>query len=181
MDGVTFDQRRHEQLTDILTRSDYPKKYRALCIKFQNGGNIDGPSLDLQQTVGIFERTGTACKLNRRWRMFVYEEERIGGWDWQGSLVVKRHGMLEPMIEGVDHTAKVGVGSAFLVLASEAGKKQDRPITIMSPMTRPLFDGKMATMEHMVPDLVKLFRLMKDAIRRGWPTSQGTLQQPGPL
>ena len=102
--------------------------------------------------------------------MFSYDKEEIGGWDWQGFLVVKRQGLLEPMMEGVDRAAKINVGSTFAVLAREAGEKQAPPVVIRPPMTRPEYDGSMATIEHMVPDLIRLFRLMKDAIRRGWST-----------
>jgi hypothetical protein len=46
----------------------------------------------------------------------------------------------------------------------------DPPVSIPSPYPRPFHDGDMRTMERMVPDLVALFRSVKDTIRVQWPS-----------
>jgi hypothetical protein len=161
-----YDISRHPDLIRLLAKTDFVPSYLALCAKYSAGVGIDGPHIDMAALLAIFRNMGVEVKWYKRFRTFEYDDETIAGWEWKGSLVIKRYDMLEPMMEG--QKAKCIVGSTFLNLAVDAGMLRGPPIQITAPFPRPCFDGNMRTMERMVPDLVALFRSVKDAIRESW-------------
>jgi hypothetical protein len=162
----TYDISRHPDLIRLLAKTDFVPSYLALCAKYSAGVGIDGPHIDTAALLAIFRNTGVKATWYKRFKTFEYDDETIAGWEWKGSLVIKRYDMLEPMMEG--QKGEYGVGDTFLSLAIHAGALRDRPIQITAPFPRPCFDGDMRTMERMVPDLVALFRSVKDAIRANW-------------
>ena len=170
MDATVFSNELNEYYVSLLAQTDYAKLYRELCVRY-NAYDVCAKKLNVKETISIFQRAGVVCRFNRRFNVFFFDKESISDWEWEATLVVKLGVMLEPMAQGVNRALNKSVGSTFGHLASEAGRRQEPPVLINPPMTRPMFDGDMATMERMVPDLVRLFRLMKDAVRRDWPHS----------
>jgi hypothetical protein len=162
----TYDTSRHTDLLRLLAMSDFVPSYLALCAKYSSSVGIDGPHIDMAALHAIFRNIGVKTTWHKRFRTFEFDDETIAGWEWKGSLVIKRYDKLEPMMEG--QKGKNLVGSTFLSLAIHAGKLRDPPVRIGAPFPRPGFDGDMRTMERMVPDLIALFRLVKDAIRENW-------------
>ncbi len=71
------------------------------------------------------------------------------------------------MLDG--NNGQISIGTTMLGFAIDAGKLRNPPIIITAPAPRPDFDGDMRTMERMIPDLVALFRTVKDTIRAHWP------------
>jgi len=157
---------RHPDLVRLLAQTDFVPAYLELCAKYSTWIDIDGPHIDMTALNATFRNLGVKTTWHKRFRTFEFDDETIAGWEWKGSLVVKSYDMLEPMMEG--RKGKYGVGSTFLSVAINAGSLRDPPIRINPPYPRPNFDGDMRTMERMVPDLVALFRSVKDAIRDNW-------------
>jgi hypothetical protein len=162
----SFDTSRHPDFVTLLAKIDFVPAYLELCTKYSTWVGIDGPHIDMAGLLAIFRNLGVKTTLHKRFKTFEFDDETITGWEWKGSLVIKRYDMLEPMMEG--QKGKYGVGSTFLSLAINAGALRDPPVRIDPPYPRPCFDGDMRTMERMVPDLVALFRSVKDAIRGNW-------------
>ena len=163
---TTYDISRHPDLVRLLANTNFVPSYLALCAKYGAWVGIDGPHIDTAALHAIFRNIGVKTTLHKRFKTFEFDDETIAGWQWKGSLVIKRYDMLEPMMEGRQGTCIVG--STWLDLATKAGVLRNPPIQIAAPAPRPNFDGDMRTMERMVPDLVALFRSMKDAIRENW-------------
>jgi hypothetical protein len=162
----TYDISRHPDLVRLLAKTDFVPSYLALCANYSVWVGIDGPHIDTAALHAIFRNLGVKTTLHKRFKTFEFDDETIAGWQWKGSLVIKRYDMLEPMMEG--RKDKYIVGSTWLDLAINAGMLRNPPIQIAAPAPRPNFDGDMRTMERMVPDLVALFRSTKDAIREHW-------------
>jgi len=163
---MTFDESRHQKLIELLARTDFVPSYLALCAKYSVRVGIDGPHIDMAALNAIFRKIGVETTWHKRFRTFEFDHETIAGWEWKGSLVIQKYDRLEPMMEG--QKGRYGVGSTLLSLAINSGMLRDPPIEINAPAPRPSFDGDMRTMERMVPDLIALFRSVKDAIRQHW-------------
>ena len=71
-------------------------------------------------------------------------------------------------MEGSDTTTGKAVGSNLVGIAGEVAKSTGFYEQIWRQLGHPKFDGDMATMERMIPDLVAVFRGRKDVSRRGW-------------
>ena len=176
-----FSPEQHDELLGVLGKSGFPQDYLTFCKRYSVLGDVDGPNVDVARTTDMFLAHGVACKLFKRFRVIAFDAEVIGGWRWEAKLVVKRYGVLEPMMEGFNGSADEAVGSTFLSLAVGAGAKQVPPVVraeFFPPIVkinRPCFDGDMGTMERMIPELVGLFRSMKDALRREARNSAGQL------
>jgi hypothetical protein len=172
--GGTFDERLHEKLVDLLAASDFVEDYRTLCKSYEQERDIDGPRLDMARTVELFRNSGALVAWNKKFKVVQFDREEVAGWQWEGSLVIQRYDMLELMLKGIDADGKRSVGSTWLDLASEAGVRRIPPVPptdFLPPVVlanRPQFDGDMATMERMVPDIIALFRKMKGVVRAGW-------------
>jgi len=162
----TYDTSRHPDLIRLLAMTDFVPSYLALCTKYITWVGIDGPHIDMAALHAIFRNIGVKTTWHKRFKTFEFDDETIAGWEWKGSLVIKRYDMLEPMMEG--RKGECIVGSTLLDLAADAGMLRDPPIQIGPPAPRPSFDGDMRTMERLVPDLIALFRSVKDAIRGDW-------------
>ena len=163
-----FDELRHRQLIGLLAKAEYVSKYLDFCAKYPAPAAIDPdqPRIDMAAVHAIFRSLGVTTTWHKRFRTFEFDHEIIAGWEWKGSLVIKTFDGLEPMMEG--RKGKQSVGSTLLALACDACHLRDPPVRIQAPLPRPNFDGDMRTMERMVPDLVALFRFVKDAIRKNW-------------
>lgn len=168
----TFDRSMHDKLLGLLAASDFVQDYRALCKSYEQERDIDGPRLDMARTVELFRHSGAPVVWNKKFKVIQFDKEEVAGWEWEGSLVVQRCDMLEPMARGAG--GKSSVGSTWLSLATDAGALQVPPVLstdFLPPVVvanRPQFDGDMSTMERMVPDIIALFRKMKDVVRAGW-------------
>ena len=169
----TFSPQLHETLLRILAHSDYVERYLDLCTNYAKRRDVNyGPRLDMAQTASIFEAHGVTCEWDKRFKMFLFDEEVVAGWSWTGSLVVQRYDSLEPMLKGLSLDGKQSVGSTLLSLAVDAGDLREPPTprsNFLPPIpNRPAFDGSMQTMERMVPDLITFFRWTKSVIAEGW-------------
>ncbi|TWB33266.1 hypothetical protein [Nitrospirillum pindoramense] len=164
----TFDPAFHEKLLDLLAASNYVPDYLEFCQAYSVQRDIDGPRLNMAEAAEIFRSCGVSLDWDKKFKVFEFDHEEIGGWTWFGSLVVQRYDMLEPMIKGEDHKAGKSAGSTLLDIAIDAGERRSPPIGIWAPLPRPQFDGNMDTMRRMIPDLISLFRSIKDVLRRGW-------------
>jgi hypothetical protein len=163
-----FDELRHRQLIELLAKAEYVSRYLDFCAKYPAPAaiDLDQPRIDLAAVHAIFRNLGVKTTWHKRFKTFEFAGETIAGWEWKGSLVIQRYDGLEPMMEG--RKGKCAVGSTLLKLACDAGDLRDPPIKVTAPAPRPNFDGDMRTMERVVPDLVALFRSVKDAIRDNW-------------
>ena len=130
----------------------------------------------------IFAEQGVSLDWSKRFKVFSFDREQIDDWAWEGKLVVQRYDSLEPMVSG--QSAMHCVGSTMLDMADQAGKLLQQPI-LYDPkvIERPRFDGDMRTMERMIPDLIGLFRFVKDVVRQTWqdaPNSTTESEEPTP-
>ena len=178
----TFDKASQDRLISILTASDYVERYFRLCDSFPVYGDINGPRLDLTQTVDIFRDAGVQVHFDKRFKVFTFDPQEAAGWTWRGKLVVQRNDTLEPMFEGdAPHRA---IGSTMLGLADKAGDRRIPPLPrqrLLPPYpNRPRFDGDMRTMERLIPELVALTRWMRELVARNWNTSPALTEQPWP-
>ena len=167
--SAAFNENRHGHLLNILAQGGFVRDYIDLCRRYPVYGDIDGPRLDFGKTVELFKACDPSAKAFKRWRMIEFGRERIGGWIWTGSLVIKKYDGLDPMMEGVTEDGAESVGSNWISLTSKARlllPDDERPSH--EDYGRPRFDGSMQTMERMVPDLVGMFERMKALIRHGW-------------
>ncbi len=164
----TFDPAAHERLVAILAQSSYMRDCIEFAARYPTQRDVEGPRMDLTQVQEIFKANGVACKFDKRFKVFLFDEEEVCGWRWLGSLVVQRYDGLEPMMEGESKTTSQSVGSTLLSIAADVARLTGCYEQVWRSFRRPEFDGDMRTMERMVPDLVRLFRSMKDVIRQRW-------------
>ena len=145
---MPFNDAKHADLVTLLASSDYLPKYLAFCDRYPRRGEGGRAPLDLRRGLDIFKEHGISCKLNRRFKVFTFDEEEIAGWHWHGSLVVQRHDGLEPMMEGCSAAKDVSVGSTLLALAVAVGREARPSLEVGPPYPRPNFDGDMQTMSR---------------------------------
>jgi hypothetical protein len=163
-----FDENRHYKFIEILSETDYVPLYLRFCEKYsfiRDGSEL--PKMKVDALEDICRSMGIKAKLNKKYKVLDLDTEIIHGWTWRAPLVIQRYDMLEPMLDG--NNGKISVGTTMMVFAKDAGKLRNPPIIITAPAPRPDFDGDMRTMERMIPDLVALFRTVKDTIRAHWP------------
>ena len=178
----TLDKTSQDQLVSILTTSDYIERYLQLCDNFEVHRDLDGPRLSLIRTADIFRDAGVQVHLDKRFKVFTFDQKEAAGWTWRGKLVVQKYDRLEPMFGG--YTPHHAIGSTMLGLAVEAGDQRIPPIPrdrFLPPHpNRPRFDGDMRTMERLIPELVALTRWMRELVARNWNTSPALTEQPWP-
>ena len=168
--SAAFNEYRHGQLLGILAQGGFVREYVDLCGHYPRTNYADERlKLDFDKVTGLFKACDPSAKASKKWRMFEFGQERIGGWVWTGSLVIKTYDGLDPMLEGVTEDGTESVGSNWISLADDA--RMLLPETVRPSHTdfsRPYYDGSMPTMERMVPELVAMFERMKALIRHGW-------------
>lgn len=167
-----FDPERHRQLLTILSKTDFVAYYQNVCRAYHRGIDVMDKGPDFTSMGRSFERHSAAVTPFKRFKTVAFDAEQIKGWTWTGKIVVQRHGVFEPMLEGWDAEKAHGVGSTWLALALDSGALMRPPIGFEElgppdlPNNRPLYDGDPAMLDRLAPDLVTLFRSVKDAIRR---------------
>ncbi len=117
----------------------------------------------------LFSDIDPSSKFYKAFKVFEFGQEPIAGWTWHGSIVIQKYDMLEPMMTGVSGDGKESVGSSFIHITGDIARLDGRYDKFWRGPTRPKFDGNMATMERMIPDLFNLFGSIKDALRTTWP------------
>ncbi len=166
----TLDRVSQERLIATFAASDYVERYLKLCNDFEIDRDLDGPRLDLAQTVGIFRNAGVQVHLDKRFKVFTFDPQEAAGWTWRGKLVVQKYDRLEPMFEG--DTPLHAIGSTMFGLALDTGDRRTPPVPrerFLPPHpNRPRFDGDMRTMARLVPELVALTRWMRELIAANW-------------
>ena len=176
---AVFNENRHIQLLNILAQGGFVRDYVDLCQRYSSYGDFDNrPKMDFTKTVDLFKAHDTRVKPLKKWRMIEFGIESIGGWVWTGSLVIKRHDGLDPMMKGITQDGTESVGSNWINLTSEARMllpESERPSH--DDYGRPHYDGSMRTMERMVPDLVAMFESIKDLLQHGWSNQETSLSQ----
>src|SRR5262249_38644499 len=110
-----YDTSRHPDLISLLATTDFVPSYLALCAKYSVWVDIDGPHIDMAALNAIFRNIGVKTTWHKRFRTFEFDDETIAGWEWKGSLVIKKYDMLDPMMGG--RKGQSVVGSTWLSLA----------------------------------------------------------------
>ena len=163
-----FDEAAHTRLLEALVPMGFAAMYRELCIRH---GEDDGDPLpDAGRVHELFIQAGVPAKLHRRCKLIEFDGEEIGGWRWLGKLHIQRSGLLEPMVEARRAGDAAVIGSTWLDLAIDCGARSTPvlPAAAFLPpqlsCNRPL--GRDPA--RLVPDLIALFRRIKDAVRPVW-------------
>lgn len=165
----THDVEEQKRLIDILASASFPLNCLNLIKRYSVEKDMLGPRLDLKKTENIFRNCGSSIELDKKFKVFSFDEEDVANWHWTGLLVVQRYDGLEPMLKGMNAAGDRSVGSTWVGLAFDAGRLCNPIVEIPTTFpNRPQFDGDMRTMERMVPEMIALFRSIKDAIRKNW-------------
>ena len=174
--GLVFDRNSHDRLLQVLAKEDFPAKYQDLCRDFL-AYDPEGAPFNMKEAQRLFREHCAEVTADKRFKMIFFGKEEVVGWRWEASLRVMNYNSLEPMMRGELLDGTRSVGSTWLSLALDAGLYCQPPLSSQDflkpalPYNRPCFDGRPETLERLVPELVSLFRLVKQAIQMHWETT----------
>jgi len=157
------------EFLSLLNAIDFPRLYWELCDRFPLlRPGLERPSGWKEAILAAFQEMGVKPRYDPDERCFIFEEEEIGGFNWDGALFMQRNGV-ELTFGGQAQDAHLG--TVLAVLAYDAKRladptfKRDR-FAGPPPYPRPACNGDLATLKEIVKEFVSLVRLVKDAIRR---------------
>ncbi len=179
--GLVFDPNSHDRLVQVLAKEDFPARYQDLCRNFL-AYDPGGAPFNMKEAKRLFREHCAEVTADKRFKMIFFGKEEVVGWRWEASLRVMNYNSLEPMMRGELLDGTRSVGSTWLNIAEQAGAYLTPPLTwqdFSKPIlqyNRPCFDGRPETLERLIPELVSLFRLVKQAVREHWETTAGAVQ-----
>jgi len=156
------------EFLSLLNAVDFPRLYWELCDRFPLlRPGLERPSGWKETIIAAFHEMGIDPRYEPYERCFIFEEEQIGGFSWDGTFCMQRNGV-ELIFSGQSQDAHLG--TVLAVLAYDAKRladptfKRDR-FTGPPPYPRPAYNGDLVALKEIVKEFVSLVRLVKDAIR----------------
>jgi hypothetical protein len=152
----------------LLNAIEFPRLYWEFCDRFPPRPGYRTPSGWKETIIAAFQEIGVNPRYDRNDRGFIFEEEQIGTFTWDGMFCMQRNG-LELIFSGQSRDQHLGTSLAVLAydakrLADPAFKRDQ--FSGPRPYPKPSYNGELCALKDIVKEFVVLVRLIKDAIRR---------------